>query len=133
MTEHAKGTFTLDIWDQQTYDDAEGATLARAQITKTFSGDLVGTSTTNILLCTTPVETSAAYAGFERFTGTLGGRSGTFVLHHNATSDADAGPSMTWAVVPDSGTGALRSLRGHGQISVAPDGGHSYTLEYDLR
>lgn len=132
MTEYAKGTFTIDGWDQETFDEAEGATLAQATVTKTFTGDLTGTSSTRILMCTTPVETSAAYVGFERFSGTVGGRTGTFVLHHSATADADAGQALHWAIVPDSGTGDLRTIRGAGQITVDADGGHSYTVEYTL-
>ena len=132
MTESAKGTFTIDGWDQETFDEAEGATLAQATVTKTFTGDLAGTSSTRILMCTTQVETSAAYVGFERFSGTVGGRAGTFVLHHSATADADAGQALHWAIVPDSGTGDLRTIRGTGQITVDPDGGHTYTLEYTM-
>jgi hypothetical protein len=83
-------------------------------------------------MCTTQVETSAAYVGFERFTGTVGGRTGTFVLHHSATADSADGQSLLWAIVPDSGTGELRTIRGAGQITVGVDGGHAYTLEYTL-
>jgi hypothetical protein len=132
MTEHAKGTFTIDGWDQETFDESEGATLARATVTKTFTGDLAGTSTTRIMMCNTQVETSAAYVGFERFSGTVGARAGTFVLHHSATADAEAGQALYWAIVPDSGTGDLRTIRGAGQIIVGADGAHAYTLEYTL-
>lgn len=132
MTEYAKGTFTIDGWDQETFDESEGATLAQAKVTKTFAGDLAGTSTTRILMCTTRVETSAAYVGFERFSGAVAGRAGTFVLHHSATADTEAGQSLLWAIVPDSGTGELRTIRGTGQITVDPDGTHTYTLDYTL-
>ncbi|WP_199723384.1 DUF3224 domain-containing protein [Micromonospora sp. CV4] len=131
MTHRAEGTFTLDTWDQEPYDEAEGTTLAEARISKTFSGDLAGTSLTRILMCRTPMETSAAYVGFERFTGSLAGRVGSFVLHHTAGSDGD-GSALAWTVVPDSGTGELRGLRGGGQIIGGPDGGHAYLLDYDL-
>ncbi|WP_173160604.1 DUF3224 domain-containing protein [Phytohabitans suffuscus] len=132
MTENAKGTFTIEGWDQETFDDAEGATLARATVSKTFTGDLVGTSRTRILMCVTQVDSSAAYVGFERFSGTVGGRAGTFVLHHSATADAADGQTLYWAIVPDSGTGDLRTIRGTGQIVVDAGGGHAYTLEYTL-
>jgi hypothetical protein len=132
MTGHARGTFTLDSWEQETYDEAEGATLAEARITKTFTGDLTGTSTTRILTCRAQVETSAAYVGLERFTGTLGARRGSFVLRHDATAHAEEGSTLAWTVVPDSATGELSGLRGGGQISQDRDGGHRYVLEYDL-
>ncbi|MFF5172865.1 DUF3224 domain-containing protein [Micromonospora sp. NPDC000089] len=131
MTTRAEGTFTLDSWDQEAYDEAEGAVLGEARITKTFSGDLTGTSATRILMCRAQVETSAAYAGFERFTGALAGRKGSFVLHHDAVAEGETG-SLSWTVVPDSGTDELRGLRGGGQISGGPDGGHRYVLDYEL-
>ncbi|MGC5019440.1 DUF3224 domain-containing protein [Micromonospora sp. DT47] len=131
MSARAEGTFTLDSWDQEAYDEAEGAVLGEARITKTFTGDLSGTSTTRILMCRAQVETSAAYAGFERFTGSLAGRKGSFVLHHNATAEDETG-SLSWTIVPDSGTDELRDLRGGGRIVVGPDGGHAYLLDYEL-
>jgi hypothetical protein len=35
-------------------------------------------------------------------------------------------------VVPDSATGELRGLRGEARIINEMDGGHSFTLDYDL-
>ncbi len=126
----AGGTFTIDSWDSQPYDEAEGATLSRVHLTKTFDGDLLGTSTTDIITAVAQVEGSAAYAGFERFTGSVHGRKGTFVLHHTATADA-GGSSLSWTILPDSGTGELSGIRGGGQI-VNNDGAHSFWLDYEL-
>ena len=38
----------------------------------------------------------------------------------------------TLSVVPDCRTGELRRLRGQATISVGPDGGHSFELDYEL-
>ncbi|MER5648993.1 DUF3224 domain-containing protein [Streptosporangium sp. NPDC002524] len=127
---HATGTFTVDSWEQRPYDEAEGATLSRVHLTKTFDGDLAGTSTTDIITAIAQVETSAAYAGFERFTGTAHGRRGTFVLHHTATSGPGES-ALSWTILPDSGTGELLGIRGGGQI-VNDDGAHSFHLDYEL-
>lgn len=126
----AEGTFEIDGWDEQTYDEREGARLSRAHVTKTFQGGLDGTSTTDILIAIGQVEGSAGYVGFERFTGTLDGRQGTFVLQHNA--EGSAGEQwMTWRILPDSGTGDLHGIRGEGQIMLE-GGKHSYHLDYEL-
>ncbi|MFC4530907.1 DUF3224 domain-containing protein [Sphaerisporangium dianthi] len=125
----ASGAFTIDGWEPETYDEREGATLSRVHVTKTFHGDLEGTSTTDILTAMAQVEGSAAYVGFERFTGALHGRKGTFVLHHNATGSAGE-QSLSWTVLPDSGTGELAGIRGGGHI-VKDGGAHTYTLDYD--
>ncbi|GAC1327174.1 MAG: hypothetical protein NVS2B16_00960 [Chloroflexota bacterium] len=74
---------------------------------------------------------AAAYVGLERIAGRLLGRSGTFVLHHSATVSRGK-QSGTWTVVPDSGTGELRTLRGDALIAVDSAGTHTFELDYDL-
>jgi hypothetical protein len=130
MSTQATSTFTIETWDAQPYDEREDISLSRTRVTKTFHGELEGTSTAELLMAGAP-EGSAAYVGFERIEGRLGGRAGSFVLHHNATQSA-AGQSASWTIMPNSGTGELRGLRGSAQISIAPDGTHTLTLDYDL-
>jgi hypothetical protein len=74
---------------------------------------------------------SRAYVGFERITGRVGDRIGSFVLHHTATASG-FGHAVSWSIVPDTGTGGLEGIRGEAQIIVEPKGGHSITLDYDL-
>lgn len=126
----AEGTFTIDRFDAEPpYDDQDGVKLARAHITKTFAGDLVGNSETDII--TVHTENPAAYAGIERFEGMMRGRKGGFVLQHNAAGEKGV-PWMTWKIVETTGTGELAGIRGAGQIIIGSDGSHSYSLDYDL-
>jgi hypothetical protein len=62
--------------------------------------------------------------------GTLQGRTGTFVLQHSGTMTRGT-PQLTISVVPDSGTGELAGLAGQMAITIA-DGKHSYEFEYTL-
>ncbi|GGS98294.1 hypothetical protein GCM10010156_65620 [Planobispora rosea] len=126
----ATGTFTIDSWQPEPYDEREGATLTRVHLAKTFRGDLEGTSTTDIITATGQTESSAAYVGFERFIGTVHGRKGSFVLHHTATAHAEES-FLSWTILPTSGTGELTGIRGGGQI-VNDDGRHSFHLDYEL-
>ena len=133
MGMHAAGTFEIDSWEEETYDENEGAKLTRTRLRKTFRGDVEGESTAELLMAYAAEEGSAAYVGFERVVGSVHGRHGSFVLRHTATSDASRGEaSAAWSVVPDSGTGELRGLRGEAFITNEPDGGHSFILDYDL-
>ena len=133
MSEHAAGTFKIESWEEEPYDEREGAKLTRTRLRKTFRGDVEGESTAELLMAYAAEEGSAAYVGFERVVGRVHGRPGSFVLHHTATSDASHGEaSASWSVVPDSGTGELRGLRGEALITNEPDGGHSFTLDYYL-
>ena len=66
--QRGQGTFSLDRFDDEPpYDDQDGVKLARAHITKTFQGDLTGTSETDII--TVHIENPAACTGVERFQG----------------------------------------------------------------
>ena len=131
MSSRATGTFDIDSWEATAYDEADGVTLSRTKVTKTFHGEIEGHSTAELLMAGTQHEGSAAYVGFERVTGRVGGRSGSFVLHHTATMTRGA-QSASWTVVPDSGTGELAGLSGTATITQEPGGGHTFTLDYDF-
>ncbi|HEU4563765.1 MAG TPA: DUF3224 domain-containing protein [Gemmatimonadaceae bacterium] len=130
----ASGTFEVKLTPQPLADagaaSAPGGALGRMAIDKSFRGDLAGTSKGEMLTATTQVKGSAGYVAIERVTGTLHGRSGTFVLQHDGIMDRGA-PRLIISVVPDSGTGELAGIAGTMTIDVA-DGRHSYVLEYTL-
>ena len=131
MSTHAAGTFEIDSWDEQPYEEMEGTRLSRTRVTKTFSGDVEGESVAELLMAYGSEEGSAAYVGLERVMGSVHGLSGGFVLRHSARMEGGEG-ELVLDVVPESGTGGLRGLRGEARISVEPGGGHSFTLDYDL-
>ncbi len=131
MSKSATGTFEIETWDEKPYDEREGTRLTRTHVTKTFHGEIEGTSTAELLMAYGAEEGSAAYVGFERVVGSVHGRSGSFVLHHTATGSHDS-RSASWSVAPDSGTGELQGLRGEAQISVDTDGKHSLALNYSF-
>ncbi|WP_236051974.1 DUF3224 domain-containing protein [Nonomuraea cypriaca] len=128
----AKGDFDTAGWDAEPpFDDRDGVTLGLVTMSKTFHGDLTGTSVVRLMTASTGVENSRSYVALERVEGALDGRPGTFVVQHNAVSDRGE-QSLTITVVPDSATGELRGLRGEMDILIAPDGSHSYTFDYHL-
>jgi hypothetical protein len=117
-------------FEAETYDDRDGTTLGRIHITRRFVGALEGEATAELLTATTE-NASAVYVALDRITGRLDGREGSFVVHHRGTVSA-AGAVTDGAVVPDSGTGELRGLRGQATIAVDEDGTHRLTLDYEL-
>ena len=122
-------TFVNDIYEEEPYDDQAGTKLSRVHITRTFSGELEGRSTAELLTAVTQGG-SAGYVALDRISGRLQGREGTFVLqHHGTVSPTEA--LTAGSVVPDSGTGELRGLRGHARI-VVEDGTHELILDYEL-
>ena len=113
------------------YDVNEGASIGRVAIKKQFSGDLNASSTVEMIGArSTQVKGSAGYVAVERVTGSLHGKSGSFVLQHNGTMTRGKG-ELSVSVVPDSATGELKGLAGRMTIEIS-DGNHSYRFEYSL-
>jgi uncharacterized protein DUF3224 len=133
MNQRAKGPFDVKLNPQPlaSEDAGEGATRGRLAIDKQYRGDLEATSQGEMLSAMTGTQGSAGYVAIEKVTGTLGGRTGTFVLQHNATMTRGA-PYLNIIVVPDSGTGELAGLAGTMKIVIAEGGKHFYEFEYEL-
>ena len=126
---HARGSFEVTI-TPQAQDAAEGAAIGRLTIDKRFHGDLEARSKGQMLAAGTAIEGSAGYVAIEQATGTLHGRSGSFVLQHSGTMARGAG-RLVITVVPDSGAGELVGLVGEMTINIV-DGKHFYDFEYTL-
>jgi hypothetical protein len=122
----AEGTFEVKLTAQTLPDEIPG----RMSIDKTFVGDLQGVSKGSMLMAMGSVKGSAGYVAMEQVTGTLAGRTGSFVLQHSGTMTRGV-PEQSVTVVPDSGTGGLAGLVGRMTI-VIESGKHSYVFEYSL-
>jgi len=131
MTKEANGPFDVKINPLTAYNQ-DDQSLGRFSLDKQFHGELEGTSKGEMLSAGTGAKgSSGGYVAIEKVTGTLNGRSGTFVLQHNTTMTRGT-PQMNIIVVPDSGTGELKGLAGTMKIIIAADGKHSYELDYTL-
>ena len=127
-TMHAAGPFDVKITPAG--DKSEDPLLGRLMLDKNYHGELEAAAQGQMLTAGTVVKGSGAYVAIEKVTGTLHGRSGSFVLQHTGTMTHGA-PLLTITVVPDSGTGQLAGIAGMMTINIA-DGKHSYDLEYTL-
>jgi hypothetical protein len=127
MAHHAKGTFTVDIKPLAS-PPAEG--LSRMSIDKKISGDLLGTSKGEMFSGGDPQQGVAGYVAMEVITGTLAGRHGSFAIQHSATMTKE-GRELSIQVVPGSGTGELKGIRGTFNIEIS-GGQHSYDFTYTL-
>jgi hypothetical protein len=119
MDLHLTAPFTLDTWDgvaDPDPADPDAPPTARVVLAKTYTGDvLTGAATGHAL--TTNGPRGASYVAQERITGTLAGRTGSFVLEHGASMGEDA-KTVQWArVVAGSGSGQLAGLTGTGSVA----------------
>ncbi|MBI5269900.1 MAG: DUF3224 domain-containing protein [Burkholderiales bacterium] len=130
MAQTARGSFTVQMTPQGEPAAADGVSTGRVALAKRFEGDLVATGHGEMLTALTPEKGSAGYVAIERVTGTLHGRSGSFVFQHSGTMDRGA-QQLSITVVPGSGTGALAGLQGTFRLRIV-DGQHLYEFEYTL-
>lgn len=126
MQGEAHGTFEVDLRPISGNDGP----IAVMSISKTFAGDLRGSSVGQMLAFRTPVQGSAGYVAMERVTATLAGREGGFTLQHNGLMTRGT-PELSVVVVPDSGSDGLLGLAGTLEITIS-DGRHDYRLVYSL-
>ena len=122
----AKGHFDVQTKPEATFDGGTG----RFSLSKTFKGDLQGTSTGEMLAVRTQTPGSAGYVLIKHVVGTLEGRSGTFMLQHHGIMDRGH-PDLRVIVIPDSGTAALTGIEGEMSIDAADN--HAYVLRYSFR
>jgi Protein of unknown function (DUF3224) len=130
MSERATASFDITTWDEQPYDERDGVKLSRTRVVKAFRGEIEGESTAELLMALAGQD-SAAYVGVERVTGRVNGRQGSFVYLHTATA-AGGSQSASWPVMAGSGSGELAGISGQIRIDNLPDGGHVFTLDYEL-
>lgn len=120
----ATGTFTVSLAPLP----AEIAGSHRLALTKTFSGDLAGTSAGQMINAGDPGKGEAGYVALEMVEASIGGRSGSFAMQHSGTITGGK-QHLHILIVPGSGTGALAGISGSMAI-VITGGAHHYTLSY---
>jgi len=130
MPHHATGTFEVKLTPLDPAFKAEDNSVGRYSIDKQFHGALEATSKGEMLSGGGTVKGSGGYVAIERVTGTLDGRSGTFILQHNGTMQGGVF-HLNVIVVPDSSTAQLTGLQGSMEI-IINDGKHSYDFTYTL-
>jgi hypothetical protein len=126
MTAHIEARFQIANWDETPFEDGDDAAkLTEALVTKKYTGDVEGTSTTKWLLSYAPDKT-ATYVGIEHIKGTVGGKHGGLVLLHDGVF-SDGVATATLRVVL--GTDELADAAGTGKFRADPAG--SMTLDLD--
>ncbi len=124
----AKATITVQSSEATPYDQTAGPALVELHLHETFAGDIVGESPVRALQVLRD-DHSATMVSVQRFSGTLGGRQGTFVLQGSEIVE-HGNIKATWSVVPGSGTGDLAGLRGEGGFQGSFGKGSEGTLNY---
>ena len=132
MSNHATSHAVAKIEVQRSvghpYDETITPALLEIDLEETFAGDIVGRSTAKALQARRE-DGSASMASMQRFCGTVAGRQGTCVFQGSEVV-ADGKIKARWFVVPGSGTGELKGLRGEGGFEGDFGKGSDATLDY---
>jgi hypothetical protein len=119
MTATLKASFEVTSWDETPFDDGVGVSkLTEALVSKKYSGDVEGTSTTKWLMAYAPDKT-ATYVGIERIQGDVGGRHGTLVVQHDGRFEDGVATADLRVVL---GTDQLKGVTGSGTFRADPAG-----------
>lgn len=137
MHKQATGLYSIKSWDEKTWDGAPwnevpGSKVTHALVMQTFTGGIEGAAIYRQLAAYSG-DAYASFVGLHHITGSVEGRSGSFVLQSSGIY-TDNTARVTWFVVPGSGTGELAGLRGQGGYT-ASHGDYPnvpYALEYDF-
>ncbi len=131
MKKTANARFTIKSWDEKPYSEGQDLPkMTRASVDKTFTGDIDGEGHVEYLMMYR-TDGTATFVGLERITGRMAGKDGSFVLERTGVFE-DGQAKESYSVVPGSGSGELRSLRGEGTSSVGHAAEHPFALNYEL-
>jgi hypothetical protein len=127
MPTHASGTFDVRLTPQESAPDAP---VARMLLYKEFHGDLQAVAHGEMLAAHEPLTAAGVYVAIDRVTGTLHGRSGSFLIAHRGMRTADE-QQLEIVIVPGSGTGQLAGITGRVGIRIEEQR-HYYTVDYEI-
>ena len=127
----ATSTFSLKRWDEKPFDEIDGGPrMTRASVLYHFEGEMSGEGRLEYLMTYLP-DASALFAGYQRFVGQIGNRSGSFVFQHGGRFAAGVAAD-TWVVVAGSGTGELAGIRGKVEFSAGHQDRYEIILDYEI-
>ena len=131
MPKRANARFAIKAWDEKPYGEGPDLPkLTRASVTKSYTGDIEGEGSVEYLMMYR-ADGSANFVGLERIVGTLGGKSGSFVLQRSGAFEGGVA-TESYTVISGSATGELRGLEGSGATALGHGTEYAFTLDYDV-
>lgn len=122
----AEGSFEVTLTPVSASNDP----YARMSIKKHYEGPLEGLGSGEMMTGEVPDQECRVYVALETVSGTLDGKTGSFILVHRGMMAPEA-RKLEVTVVPGSGEGELVGITGEMKIDVE-DGKHLYSFAYEL-
>ncbi len=129
MSELAEGAFEVTSWDETPLESfPNGGKLTRARLVQTYTGGLEGVAASEWLMAYRD-DGAADFVGHQRVEGSLGGRSGVFVLEVVGHFDGRVASGELTAVT-GCGSGDVSLMKGAGHFSAELGPTGTYELDY---
>jgi hypothetical protein len=132
------GTYSIAKWDENAYDNiSPEMKTAKASVEYMLSGNIEGKGIVEYLMFykfyneKDPHKSSAIYVGMFRFTGSIDGKDGSFVMEDRGTFENGEARS-TLSIITGSGTGKLANIAGTGYYKGNQEG-VIIELDYELQ
>lgn len=131
MTEHVEGAFEVTSWSEEPAPGLEGTVkVTTARIGQRFSGGIEADTAADMVMTYRP-DGTAEFVGHHRLLGSVGERSGSFVLR--AAGSYDGTQARTdFEVITGSGTGQLAGVAGSGTAAAGHGSTGTYRFDLDL-
>jgi hypothetical protein len=133
----ATATISPTKWDEKPYNELPSPMrMTKASVEFAFKGQLEGTAQTEFLMFYSEYnekdvhKSTASYIGLTRFTGSLNGKTGSFVMDERG-SFGDGTANAVATIVAGSGTEQLKGIAGSAK-SWATQTGSQFELEYQI-
>jgi hypothetical protein len=118
--------------NQNPFSESEGGIkLAHNNFIMEYTGEMQGEGIEHELWINYPDNTADVY-GIERFTGSIGGKKGSFVTEHKGRFEGGK-IKKTMTIVKDSGTGELKGISGGSRIESGPAEKFPIVYEYEIK
>lgn len=107
---------------REVLDQADGSSMVvvETRLEEHFTGGLDGVGVATHLRIER-ADGTGLLTCYERITGTLDGRAGSFLLEASGFTDRQRHVHGRWEVIAHSGTGQLSGLRGYAAFAARPD------------
>jgi hypothetical protein len=126
----ATGTIKHNDWIEKSYHEVGTQKATTVEANCVFDGTITADAPVRFLMQYTD-EKTVHYSGYLLASGSIEGKSGTFVIYEVGTWENGIA-SSTWQIVSNSGTGGLTGLSGSGSYKAEHDKTVRYELEYRL-
>ncbi len=133
----AKATYAVNKWEEAPYEQISSEMkMTKASVEYQMSGEINGKSAVEYLMFykyyneKDQHKSSAIYIGFVKFTGSVQGKEGSFVIEDHGTFE-NGEANSTLQIIAGSGLGELKSIQGSGRYSASHDGA-KIELDYTL-